>query len=139
MQVFERNRLELHPENPAPYDVLLGRLGGDVLYQQGRPWETLPREQPRNGCKYFPETNHNLCEPFLSYWRSHGLDLGDPGISERESLALFGLPLTSVGFETNAEGWRGQTQWFERARFELHTENPAPYRILLGRLGAEAR
>ncbi len=139
MQVFERNRLELHPENPAPYDVLLGRLGGDVLYEQGRPWETFPREQPRNGCKYFPETNHNLCEPFLSYWRSHGLELGDPGISERESLALFGIPLTAVGFETNADGWRGQTQWFERARFELHTENSEPYRILLGRLGAEAR
>ncbi len=139
MQLFERNRLELHPENAAPYDVLLGRLGGDVLYQQGRPWETLPREQPRAGCKYFPETQHNLCEPFLGYWRSHGLELGDPGISERESLALFGLPLTSTNFETNGDGWRGETQWFERARFELHTENQPPYRILLGRLGAEVR
>ena len=25
-QWFERNRLELHPENQPPYDVLLGRL-----------------------------------------------------------------------------------------------------------------
>src|SRR3954464_10660201 len=30
-QIFERNRLELHPENKAPYDVLLGRLGADRL------------------------------------------------------------------------------------------------------------
>ena len=29
MQRFERNRLELHPENARPYDVLLGRLGAD--------------------------------------------------------------------------------------------------------------
>jgi hypothetical protein len=26
-QNFERNRLELHPENKAPYDVLIGRVG----------------------------------------------------------------------------------------------------------------
>src|SRR5690348_8641994 len=30
-QSFERNRLELHPENARPYDVLLGRLGADRL------------------------------------------------------------------------------------------------------------
>ena len=80
MQTFERNRLELHPENAAPYDVLLGRLGGDLLYRQGRPWESLPREQPKADCVFFAATQHNLCEPFLSYWRSHGLDLGDPAI-----------------------------------------------------------
>src|SRR3712207_4208150 len=30
-QWFERNRFELHPENAAPYDVLLGRLGDDQI------------------------------------------------------------------------------------------------------------
>jgi hypothetical protein len=30
------------------------------------------------------------------------------------------------------------TQWFERARFEYHPNNPDPYKVLLGRLGAEA-
>jgi hypothetical protein len=137
MQQFERNRLELHPENVRPYDVLLGRLGTDILFKQGRPWETLPREQARAGCKFFPETGHNLCEPFLSYWRSHGLELGDPGVSERESLALFGFPVTSVNTETNPDGWTGATQWFERARFESHPEKPQPFKVLLGRLGAE--
>ncbi len=138
MQIFERNRLELHPEQQWPYDVLLGRLGGDILYQQGRPWETLPREQPKTGCLYFGETQHNLCEPFLSYWRANGLEFGDPGVSFRESLALFGLPLTSVNVETNPDGFTGQTQWFERARFEYHPEKPQPYKVLLGRLGAES-
>jgi heat shock protein HslJ len=36
--------------------------------------------------------------------------------------------------------WSGDTvltQWFERARFEYHPNNPAAYRVLLGRLGAE--
>jgi len=138
LQLFERERLELHPENPRPFDVLLGRLGGDLLYEQGRPWQTLPREQPRNGCVFFAETQHNVCEPFLSYWRSVGVDLGDPGVSYGESLLLFGLPLTTRAVETNPDGATVETQWFERARFEYHPNNPDPFKVLLGRLGAEA-
>jgi hypothetical protein len=41
-QWFERNRFELHPENAAPYDVLLGLLGNDRLLQQGRSWGSFP-------------------------------------------------------------------------------------------------
>lgn len=138
-QLFERNRLELHPENAAPYDVLLGRLGVDLLIKQGRPWEQLPRQQAQNGCRFFEATRHTLCEPFLSYWRTHGLDLGDPGVSEREALALFGMPLTTPAMEPNSSGDTVQTQWFERARFEYHPNNAPPYDVLLGRLGAESR
>jgi hypothetical protein len=36
-----------------------------------------------------------------------------------------------------ADGKQYQVQWFERARFELHPENPAPYTVLLGLLGSE--
>src|SRR6476646_8702124 len=42
-QLFERNRLELHPENRAPYDVLLGRLGAERLAALGRNPAQLPR------------------------------------------------------------------------------------------------
>ena len=139
MQNFERNRLELHPENAPPYDVMLGRLGGDLLFKQGRPWETLPREQPKAGCRFFEATQHNLCEPFLSYWRAHGLELGDRGTSEREALALFGMPLTTPAMERNSSGDTVLTQWFERARFEHHPRNAPPHHVLLGRLGAESR
>ena len=30
-QCFERARFEYHPENPAPYDVLLGQLGRQLI------------------------------------------------------------------------------------------------------------
>lgn len=138
-QTFERNRFELHPENERPYDVLLGRLGDERLRSAGRNWQNLAKSQPKNGCEFFNATGRPLCEPFLSYWRSHGLEFdGKEGTSAAESLALFGLPLTEPQLETNSSGDRVLTQWFERARFEYHPNNPRAYQVLLGRLGAEA-
>src|SRR5918911_1401083 len=55
VQWFERNRLELHPENTRPYDVLLGRLGADRLVQQGRDWFSFPKSAPQAGCRFFAE------------------------------------------------------------------------------------
>jgi hypothetical protein len=136
-QQFERNRLELHPENARPYDILLGRLGADRLSQQGRDWTTFPKSAPKAGCRFFAETGHNICEPFLSYWRSHGLEFdGRLGTREPESLALFGLPLSDAQLET-LDGQTYTVQWFERARFELHPENAPPYNVLLGLLGVD--
>jgi glucose/arabinose dehydrogenase len=137
-QWFERERFEQHPENRAPYDVLLGRLGDEMLHRQGRDWQTFPKGQPQPGCQLFETTGHVVCEPFLSYWRSHGLEFdGRGGKSYQESLALFGLPLSEPAMETNSSGFTVLTQWFERARFEYVPTNPDPYKVLLGRLGAE--
>ena len=75
VQWFERNRLELHPENAPPYDVLLGRLGADRLAQQGRDWFGFAKSQPQNGCRFFAETGHNICGSILRAWRASGLEL----------------------------------------------------------------
>jgi hypothetical protein len=139
VQWFERNRLELHPENARPYDVLLGRLGVDRLAQLGRDWFTFPKGGEQPGCRHFAATGHTVCGAFLSYFQTHGLDLGQPKVTEAESLALFGLPISEVALETNASGAAVQTQWFERARFELHPENQPPFDVLLGLLGNEIR
>lgn len=141
VQWFERERFELHPENAPPYDVLLGRLGDEALGRQGRDWRSFPPGQEQAGCTFFPETQHALCEPFRSYWRANGLELdGRPGVSEAESLALFGMPLSEPAPELNSSGLTVLTQWFERARFELlpceGAQRCAPT-VVLGRLGAE--
>src|SRR6266545_3598581 len=138
-QWFERERFEFHPENRAPYFILLGRLGDELLRRQGRDWTTFPKGQPQPGCQLFDATGHSVCEPFLSYWRAHGLEFdGRKGKSFEESLALFGYPLSEPAIETNSSGFTVLTQWFERARFEYVPANPDPYKVLLGRLGAEA-
>src|SRR4051794_40514626 len=137
IQWFERNRLELHPENARPYDVLLGRLGADRLAQQGRDPFTFPRSEGQAGCRFFPETGHNVCGDILAAWHVSGLEFdGKRGKSEAENLALFGLPLSDAQTET-IEGKDYTVQWFERARFELHPENQPPYNVLLGLLGNE--
>jgi hypothetical protein len=137
IQWFERNRLELHPENAHPYDVLLGRLGADRLAQQGRDPFIFPKSEAQAGCRFFPETGHNLCGDILAAWRASGLEFdGKRGKSEAENLALFGLPLSDAQTET-IEGKTYTVQWFERARFELHPENAPPYNVLLGLLGNE--
>lgn len=140
VQWFERNRLELHPEQAQPYDVLLSRLGVDRLVQQERDWFTFAKGAPRDGCRYFAETSHTICGAFLDYFRSHGLDLGQPRISEAESLALFGMPLSEAADElSTVDGRSYLTQHFERARLEFHPENQPPYNVLLGLLGNEIR
>ena len=137
VQHVERQRFERHPENAAPYDVLLGRLGDELLRRSGRNWRDEPAGIPKGGCEFFAETRHAVCEPFLSYWRSHGLL--DPRLNAYgRSLALFGLPLTEPAMERNSSGDQVLTQWFERARFEYHPNNPPTFQVLLGRLGAEA-
>lgn len=127
MQLFERVRLEYHPGNPAPFNILLSHLGRELLPTPSEP------AAPRADCLFFAQTGQNICQPFLATWRSYGLELGTPGISEGESVALFGLPLTPARSETLSNGQTATVQWFERARFEDHGADG----VLIGLLGRE--
>lgn len=127
VQWFERARFEYHPENRAPNDVLLGRLGVKLLEQRGVDWRTLPSVDGAGaGCRYFPETRHSLCGAFRTYWERNG------------GLPVFGFPISEAFEEVSADdGKTYLVQYFERNRFEYHPENSAAYTVLLGRLGAE--
>jgi hypothetical protein len=138
-QLFERNRLELHPENARPYDVLLGRLGVGSLGVQGRNWQAFPKADP-GAAHFFGETGHAIAPEFWGYWSSHGLEFDGNGAKTfQESLALFGFPVSEATMETNpTDGKQYLTQHFERARFEYHPEHAGtPYNVLLGLLGRE--
>ncbi|EFO79910.1 peptidase S8 and S53 subtilisin kexin sedolisin [Oscillochloris trichoides DG-6] len=131
VQYFERHRFEFHPELAPPYNVLLSRIGDDTLRTAGRDWFTFAKSGQVVGCLYFAETDQSICEPFLSYWRSNGLEFdGRASKSFAESLALFGLPLSGPQVEEVEPGVFVTVQWFERTRFEDHGG-----RVLLGLLG----
>jgi hypothetical protein len=122
VQYFERARFEYHPENPAPYDLLLGRLGDEqyrARYPDGRPTGGA-------GDTCFLETGRCVRGVFATYWAAHG------------GLAQQGLPLSDEFDEVNpADGRPYRVQYFERARFEYHPEHAAPDDVLLGLLGRE--
>ncbi|GAA5530884.1 ELWxxDGT repeat protein [Herpetosiphon gulosus] len=143
-QQFERARFELHPEFAAPYDMLLGRLGDDLLRYRNIDSAMLPREAgAKAGCLWFETTGHNVCNQanglgFMSYWQNHGLN--DPKLDAfGRSLQLFGYPLTEPAIETNANGDSVLTQHFERARFEWHPNQSDQFKVLLGLVGKESQ
>ena len=123
VQYFERVRLEYHPENQPPYDILLGQFGRRV-YAMTAGREGDPPVARRADATFFAETGHNVEGRFLAYWQRQG------------GLAQFGYPLTEPIQET-IDGQSYTVQYFERARFELHPENPDPYDVLLGQFGRE--
>lgn len=118
VQYFERQRLELHPGNAAPWNVMLGLLGTEAL-----PGGVAhPPVAPKNdaGCEFFAATGHNACGRFREYWQDGGL-------------LIYGYPVTEEFVEDGLT-----VQYFERARFEHHPDNDRPYDVLLGLLGYEA-
>jgi protocatechuate 3,4-dioxygenase beta subunit len=119
VQYFERASFEAHPENQAPYNVLLSRLGLRLR-------EIDPPADALADATYFPQTGHNLGGRFREYWLANG------------GLAVYGFP-TSEEFEevSPTDGKTYTVQYFERNRFEYHPENASPYDILLGLLGRQ--
>jgi hypothetical protein len=121
-QYFQRTRMEYHPENSPPNDVLLGLLG--VWATAGR---TFPQGKPSSdGATFFLESGHNL-RLFRDWWSRSG------------ALALFGYPISEEMQEVNAADGKTYTvQYFERNRLEHHPENRGTSsEVLLGLLGVE--
>ncbi len=125
--------MELHLENAAPYDVLLGQfgrrvLGGDYLGNAGAYEGAIAPVAPSGQGRFFPETGHNMGGRFLAYWEQH------------DGLAQFGYPITDERTDGLADGSPSghlyTTQYFERARLEYHPEHAGtPYEVLLGQFG----
>ncbi len=67
------------------------------------PSTTRAQEQ-----RCFPETGQCISGVIRAYWEQNG------------GLPVFGYPITALATETNADGFTGPTQWFERDRLEDH-------------------
>ena len=123
-QFFERGVLELHPENKAPFDVLLGLIGTfqyNRKYPDGAPGQ---KASTAAGAVKFPETAKTVGGKFLAYWQSHG------GVAQQ------GYPISDEFQEkSELDGKTYTVQYFQRAVFESHPENSAPNDVLLSQLG----
>jgi peptide/nickel transport system substrate-binding protein len=139
-QWFERAKYEAHPENKAPYDVLLGRLGANFVEGRGSidgetgkvrnvadaAFAKIAQPSDLSATKvFFPETGHSVSGKILEYWNRYG------------GLQQFGFPLSEAFNEPSTDGKTYSTQYFERARFEVHPEKAAPYEVELGLLGVQ--
>jgi hypothetical protein len=79
---------------------------------------------PDPSCVQFPQTDQSLCGAFRDYWQTHG------GLPQQ------GYPISDEFDEkSDLNGKTYTVQYFERAVFEHHPENQAPYDILLSQLG----
>ncbi|MEI6043058.1 MAG: hypothetical protein WCS37_01585 [Chloroflexota bacterium] len=130
VQYFERNRFEYHPEAKGTiYEVQLGLLGLNVTAGRKEsgdpPFQPIDAETLAADSNYFRETSHSLGGSFRNYWQKYG------------GLAQFGFPISEEFTELNqADGKTYTVQYFERARFEYHTEaKDTPNEVMLGLLG----
>ncbi|HYP20622.1 MAG TPA: PQQ-dependent sugar dehydrogenase [Chloroflexia bacterium] len=124
VQYFERAVFEYHPENQAPYNVLLSQLG-TFQYRKKYP-DGAPGQQPNTsaGSMMFPETGKRVGGRFLQYWQQNG------GLPQQ------GYPISDEFMEkSDLDGKTYRVQYFERAVFELHPENQPPFDVLLSQLG----
>ncbi len=123
VQYFERAVFERHPANVAPFDVLLSQLGTFQYkrkYPNGAPSQQVNTQNPRR----FAETGHTLGGRFRTYWEAHG------------GLAQQGFPISEEFTEVSDLNHKPYlVQYFERAVFEYHPENAAPFDVLLSQLG----
>lgn len=71
------------------------------------------------GSQYFQETGYWVDPTFARFW------------NERGGVDVFGFPVSRVFYQDGLH-----RQYFERAVFEHHEQNPEPYNVLLLRLGA---
>ena len=121
VQYFQRSRMELHPEAPAPYRVQLGLLGQELLGRVDPPvtHDRLPSPGDRSH-EYFAETGQVVSYAFLEYFRARG------------GVDIFGYPISGQATENGVV-----VQYFQRARLEWRPGNPARYRVQPGLIGLE--
>lgn len=121
VQYFERAVLEIHPDNPPEWRILLRRLGAESITPDLNQLPAFDDQPEAETGIYFPETRQNVRFGFRDHWEKNG------------GIRIFGYPL-SAEFDLN-----GLTvQYFERAIFEYHADNPPEWRILQPLVGAQA-
>ena len=102
------------PPSPTPSPTLVPFAGDPVAPVQ-------PPARTNTASRYFTETGHYLGGDILAYYRK-----------TPNAATLFGLPLTEEFNQMLPGGGVYRVQYFERARLELHPDQPVSKRVQLG-------
>lgn len=125
VQYFERARFELRPE--LPDNVALSLLGSELTAGRTDAAFQWLLSNPSPDRQFFPESGHSIGGAFQEYWQ------------RKNGLIAFGYPISEEFAEVGTDGIERVTQYFQRARFELHPESAfTPNAIQLGHLGRQA-
>src|SRR3954454_19551776 len=91
------------------------------------PYKVQEGARAQEASRTFPETGKTVRGRFLRYWDEHG------GLPQQ------GYPISGeLQEQSETDGKPYTVQYFERAVFEQHPENAAPYDVLLSLLGTFA-
>lgn len=122
LQSFENVVLLYDPTQMAPFDVRCQPLGKSLWASLSTPTASAPAVSCQSpDCRFFPETNHTLSEPFASFWTMFG------------GMPLFGPPVSEPYADPNDPGVLMQI--FEGAVLEARDGVVAPR--AMGRFLAE--
>jgi len=119
IQYFERARFELHPENPADLRVTLTLLG-EYFYDRDEFQPASHNKPSPYACRNIPQGGLPVCYAFLQFFDQYG------------GVAQFGYPISELVTHQGR-----MVQYFQRARFEWHPENPTGEKVTLSELGRE--
>jgi hypothetical protein len=120
VQYFESARWECSGTVDAPCEPRLSPLG-ELLGCQTPRVAPVPDSMIRDGlCRYFPETGHNVCFSFLTFYEQTG------------GLEVLGPPISELTVQSGVIA-----QYFRQARIEWQMYAPASAAMQLGSLGRE--
>ncbi len=107
VQYFQRARMECVTAAQGSCEVHLSPLG-ELLGRHTPRTSPVSDSLIRSGlCRYFPDTGHNVCFSFLTFY----LDQGGPDV--------FGPPISELAVEPGMI-----IQYFQRARIEWEMDSP---------------
>jgi hypothetical protein len=126
VQYFRNAVLAIYPKGDGPgNEVRYAKMDFRLFYfSKQNPF--FDATSARQGATFVPQTNHNLTEPFLTYWKMHG------------DVAALGYPVSEPFDEfQKLDGKVHTVQYFERSRLEVVKDADGTQHVVLGALGLE--
>ncbi len=124
-QYFRNAVLKLYANPDGTPNVQLQTIDFHLMFYKPFDEHFGPADQIA-GTTYFTQTQHNVPEPFISFWHANG------------ELPAIGYPVSEPLMEYNVvDGQTRRVQYFERARLEIVTDADGTDHVEFGAIGLQ--